>query len=103
MNTGADGGVGMVALKLDEPLASIQYNVVDADAHVNPPSDFWQAYLPERLRGLAPRIEHGEDADYVVFEGRRKKLNLMSAQAGRKGRDFKMEGRQSDARSGGWE
>ncbi|MDO7842149.1 amidohydrolase family protein [Sphingomonas immobilis] len=80
--------------------------IVDADAHVNPFPDFWSDYLPAHLRDLAPRIEHGdesEDCDYVVFEGRRKKLNLIGAQAGRKGKDFKINGRASDARSGGWE
>jgi predicted TIM-barrel fold metal-dependent hydrolase len=83
--------------------APLTYKIVDADAHVNPPHDFWQDYLPAHLRALAPRVEHAEDADYIVFEGRRKKLNLMNAQAGRAGKDFKLEGRQSDARSGGWE
>jgi predicted TIM-barrel fold metal-dependent hydrolase len=81
------------------------YAIVDADAHVNPPADIWSDYLPERLRDLAPRIERGsndEDCDWVVFEGKRKKLNLIGAQAGRKGEDFKMTGRMSDMRSGGW-
>jgi predicted TIM-barrel fold metal-dependent hydrolase len=32
----------------------------------------------------------------------RRKLNLISAQAGREGKDFKMHGRASDARAGGW-
>jgi len=84
---------------------SVAYDVVDADAHVNPSADFWQEYLPGSLRELAPRIEpggEGEDCDYVVFEGRRKKLNLIGAQAGRKGQDFKITGKASDARSGGW-
>ncbi len=80
----------------------MEYRVVCADSHVNPPPDFWQEYLPESLRELAPRVEHGDDADYVVFEGKRKKLNLIGAQAGRKGKDFKIEGRMSDMRSGGW-
>ncbi len=83
--------------------APLSYKTVDADAHVNPPPDFWHHYLPKHLQELAPRIESGDDADYVVFEGRRKKLNIINAQAGRKGKDFKMEGRQSDTRSGGWE
>lgn len=77
-------------------------NIVDADAHVNPPHDMWMDYLPASLREHAPRIEHGEDADYVIFEGNRRKVNLINAQGGRKGTDFKMEGRISDARSGGW-
>jgi predicted TIM-barrel fold metal-dependent hydrolase len=84
---------------------ALAFEVVDADAHVNPTPDFWAEYLPASLRALAPRIEpgaDGEDCDYVVFEGRRRKLNLIGAQAGRKGKDFKMHGRASDARDGGW-
>ena len=49
--------------------------IVDADAHVNPPTEIWTDYLPESLRELALRIERGgndEDCDYVVFEGKRK-------------------------------
>jgi predicted TIM-barrel fold metal-dependent hydrolase len=76
--------------------------IVDADAHVNPPHTMWSEYLPAHLRDQAPVVEHGDDADYVVFEGKRRKVNLISAQAGRKGKDFKMEGRLSDARKGGW-
>jgi predicted TIM-barrel fold metal-dependent hydrolase len=76
--------------------------IVDADAHVNPSADMWADYLPASLRDLAPKIEHGEDCDYVLFEGKRRKLNLISAQGGRKGSDFKMHGRASDARAGGW-
>ena len=77
---------------------------MDADAHVNPPHDFWVG-LPalEQFRDLAPpRVEHGEDADYIVFEGARRKMNLLGAQAGRTGKDFKVEGRRSDMRAGGW-
>ena len=76
--------------------------IVDADAHVNPSADMWADYLPPSLRELAPQIEHGEDCDYIVFEGKRRKLNLISSLAGREGKDFKMHGRASDARSGGW-
>lgn len=76
--------------------------IIDADAHVNPPHDMWADYLPENLREFAPVIEHGEDADYILFEGNRRKVNLINAQAGRKGSDYKMEGRISDTRSGGW-
>lgn len=76
--------------------------IVDADAHVNPPHDMWAEYLPTEFRPMAPVIERGEDADYIVFEGNRRKVNLINAQAGRQGKDYKMEGRVSDARSGGW-
>jgi predicted TIM-barrel fold metal-dependent hydrolase len=76
--------------------------IVDADAHVNPSHDMWADYLPVAFRELAPQIEHGDDCDYIVFEGRRRKVNLISAQGGREGKDFKMHGRVSDARAGGW-
>jgi len=78
------------------------YQIVDADAHVNPVPTFWADYLPSHLRDLAPTIETEGDLDYVVFEGKRKKVNLIGAQAGRSGKDFKLEGRLSDARKGGW-
>ena len=81
---------------------SRNYQIVDADAHVNPVPTFWEEYLPAHLRDLAPKLEQADDADYVVFEGKRKKVNLIGAQAGRKGKDFKLEGRLSDARKGGW-
>ena len=76
--------------------------IVDADAHVNPSHDMWAEYLPKEYHELAPQIEHGDDCDYIVFEGRRRKVNLISAQGGREGKDFAMHGRVSDARAGGW-
>ena len=82
-----------------KPLA---FDIVDADAHVNPPNDFWVDYLPEKFRDVAPKVEHAADADYIIFEGNRRKMNLLGAQAGRSGKDFKVEGRRSDMRSGGW-
>jgi hypothetical protein len=78
------------------------YQIVDADAHVNPPPTFWEDYLPAHLREFAPKLEHGDDADYVVFEGKRKKVSLIGAQAGRDFKDYKMEGRLSESRQGGW-
>jgi len=80
------------------------YQIVDADAHVNPPPTFWAEYLPQSLRSQAPRLvyDEKEDCDYVEFEGTRKKINLIGAQAGRQGADFKMHGRLTDARNGGW-
>ena len=78
------------------------YQIVDADAHVNPIPTFWEQYLPTHLRELAPKLESAADADYISFEGKRKKVNLIGAQAGRSGKDFKLEGRLSDTRAGGW-
>jgi hypothetical protein len=37
--------------------------LIDADAHVNPPPAFWDEYLPGRLKGRGPQIEVGTDAE----------------------------------------
>jgi len=39
------------------------YRIVDADAHVNPPADFWREYLPREFHDIAPRIESGEHGE----------------------------------------
>ena len=73
--------------------------IVDADAHVDPPHDMWRDYLPEALRDLAPRIEEGEECDYIVFEGNRRPVRMINNQAGRAGKDFKMVGKLSEQRA----
>lgn len=72
--------------------------VVDADAHLDPPHEMWGEYLPAALRELAPRIEEGEEHDWVVFEGERRPLRMINNQAGRSGKDFKMSGKRSEQR-----
>jgi predicted TIM-barrel fold metal-dependent hydrolase len=76
--------------------------VIDADAHVNPPPTMWSEYLAPQFRASAPVIESDGEFDYVVFEGTRRKVNLLSAQAGRKFDQYKQAGRLSDMRLGGW-
>ncbi|MCK9542441.1 MAG: amidohydrolase [Novosphingobium sp.] len=71
------------------------YNVIDSDQHVNPPAQMWAEYLPEKFRARAPVIEDGEDGQYFVFEGRRKKVITLSAMAGTDAKDYK-----ADAKSG---
>jgi len=86
-------------------MSDITYRVVDADCHVIPPPDFWREYLPERFKELAPRIEAGgpgEDADYVVFEGKRKKYHSLTAAGGKRPEDIKKHGKVNDALAGGW-
>lgn len=73
--------------------------IVDADAHIDPPHDMWQHYLPAHLRELAPKIEAGEDCDWIVFEGNRRPVQMINNQAGRTGQNFKMRGRLSDQRA----
>ena len=79
--------------------------LIDADSHVNPPPTFWDDYLPSEFAGRGPQIEEGkleETHDWVVFEGSRKPLNLMSSVAGQ-GKNFKPIGRKSEVRAGSWE
>jgi predicted TIM-barrel fold metal-dependent hydrolase len=79
--------------------------LIDADAHVNPPPTFWVDYLPSRLASRSPKIEPGtnvEGHDWVVFEGTRKPFNIMSSVAGR-AKKFNPTGRESELRKGGWE
>ena len=79
--------------------------LVDADAHVNPPATFWDDYLPAKFAGRGPRIEEGgpnETHDWVVFEGSRRPLNVMSSVVAQ-GRNFKPNGRRSDVQAGSWE
>jgi predicted TIM-barrel fold metal-dependent hydrolase len=86
-------------------MASQPLELVDADAHVNPPATFWDDYLPAAFAGRGPRIEEGtpdEDHDWVVFEGVRKPLNIMSSVTGQ-GRAFRPTGRRADIQSGSWE
>ena len=81
----------------DGPRA-VRQRVVDADAHCDAPYEMWKDYLPAGLREFAPQIEHGEEHDWIVFEGKKRPVMMISNQAGRAGKDFKMVGRRSEMR-----
>lgn len=76
--------------------------VIDADVHVTPPPTFWREYLSPKFRDQAPSVESDGEFDYIVFEGERRKVNLMQSQAGRDFNQFKNAGKLSDMRVGGW-
>ena len=78
---------------------AVSWRLVDADAHIDPPHEMWKDYLPANLRELAPYVEEGEECDWVVFEGQRRPIRMISNQAGRAGKDFKMVGKRSEMRA----
>lgn len=97
--------MAVAELEVDAPVekaARVAPYVIAADQHVNPLPAMWEDYLPQRARHLAPKLERGDEFDYVVFEGTRKKVSLLGATAGRDGKQFKVSGKLSDARTGGW-
>ena len=49
-------------------VASIDYPILDADAHVNEPPDTWQARVPAKLRERAPKVVHTDDGDMWSFD-----------------------------------
>jgi predicted TIM-barrel fold metal-dependent hydrolase len=85
-----------------EAAARVAPDVVDADVHVTPPPTFWAEYLSPKFRGQAPTVESDGEFDFIVFEGERRKVNLMQSQAGREFNQFKNAGKLSDMRVGGW-
>jgi len=77
---------------------AVKRRIVDADAHIDPPYEMWKEYLPASQAEKAPYIEHGEEHDWIVFEGNKRPVVMISNQAGKEGKDYKMFGRRSDMR-----
>jgi len=86
-------------------MTQLSFEPFDADAHVNPPPTFWDEYLPSSLAGRGPKIEEGSEQDghdWVVFEGARKPLNVLSSVVAQ-GKNFRPVGRRSDIQAGSWQ
>ncbi|MDX2169209.1 MAG: amidohydrolase family protein, partial [Deltaproteobacteria bacterium] len=62
-------------------VASIDYPIIDADAHVYEPPDVWQARVPAALRDRAPKLIHTPDGERWSFnDGERlRPIGLMAA------------------------
>lgn len=78
---------------------AVRHKVVDADAHIEPPHAMWKDYLPERFRDAAPKVIEGEEFDQIEFEGNVRPVRMISNQAGREGKDYKVFGKISDMRA----
>ena len=69
--------------KLFSEVASIDYPIIDADAHVNEPPELWQERVPAKWRDRAPSLKHTEKGDLWVFDGGKEKWPVgLTATAG---------------------
>src|SRR5262245_1544695 len=85
--------------------ASIDYGIVDADAHVNEPPGLWQERVPERFRRRAPRVERTPEGDAWVFDDGKTLLHVgLTAMAGRSFLDYRNKNvTYAEMRPGSWD
>ena len=74
-------------------VASIDYPIIDADAHVYEPPGVWQERVPARWQARAPRVSRGDEGDVWLFDDgeRVRPVGLMAA-AGASYLDFRPAG-----------
>ncbi len=79
--------------ELFHEVASIDYPIIDADAHVYEPPDVWQLRVATRLRARAPQVIRTDEGDVWSFDGgaRLRPVGLMAA-AGLSYLDFRPSG-----------
>src|SRR5205823_9308586 len=90
----SDGaGYGAAMSELFHDVASIDYPILDADAHVNEPPDLWQSRVPQRLRARAPKVLRTDRGDVWSFDdGKRLRPLGLTATAGLSYLQFRPEG-----------
>jgi predicted TIM-barrel fold metal-dependent hydrolase len=86
-------------------VASIDYPIIDADAHVNEPPDTWQSRVPAKLRDRSPKVLRTPNGDVWSFDdGKRLRPLGLTATAGLSYPQFKAEGfRYEDIRPGSYD
>ena len=73
----------MTATDLFHDFGSIDYPILDADAHVNEPPNLWQDAVPAKWKERAPRVVSSERGDIWEFDGGREKWPVgLTATAG---------------------
>ncbi len=64
-------------------LASIDYPILDADAHVNEPPNLWQDAVPAKWKARAPKLVKSDAGDMWHFDGDKEKWPVgLTAAAG---------------------
>src|SRR5271155_1463545 len=85
-------------------MPAIDFKLISADSHVNPRTEMWAEYLAPEFRARAPRVEKTDEADFEVFEGKRKPIAGLSSSAGRPPEEYTSDIRRFDeVRPGGWD
>jgi hypothetical protein len=73
--------------------ASIDYPILDCDAHVNEPPDTWVGRVPAKFRERAPKVVHRDDGDYWSFnDGESMRPVGLTATAGLSYLEFRPKG-----------
>lgn len=74
-------------------VASIDYPILDADAHVNEPPELWQSRVPAKWKARAPKVRHTDHGDVWDFDdGARLRPVGLTATAGLSYPQFKPVG-----------
>lgn len=78
-----DSSLGTSQSELFYDAASIDYPIVDADAHVNEPPNLWLGRIPAKWRDRAPTVKHSDKGDIWLFDGGKEKWPVgLTATAG---------------------
>jgi len=91
--------------ELFSEVASIDYPILDADAHVNEPPDLWQTRVPAHLKARAPKVLRTAEGDVWSFDdGKRLRPLGLTATAGLSYVQFRPQGfRYEDIRPGSFD
>ncbi len=54
--------------ELFQEVRSIDYPIIDADAHVQEPPDLWVSRAPAKLKDRVPQVQHTEQGDFWQFD-----------------------------------
>ncbi len=86
-------------------VGSIDYPIIDADAHVNEPPDLWVKRVPERWRQRAPRVERTDRGDAWVFDDGKLQMHVgLTTVAGKSVLDYSNAGvTYEQMRPGSWD
>jgi len=80
------------------------YRLISSDSHVTMPDAAWQEYLDPEFRDRAPQVEHTDEGDFRVFEGKRTPIMTLDNLAGKKPEEFTLNVRKlDDQRAGAWD